>query len=1089
MNHEFTGDVEGSPRHQNHNSGGFDMPDTGSMLGRCDEEIPILGVTRQFNFGQFIELFDPGTGPNPVPVPIVVDPIGNLKLAEAVRSSSSAATGTASTSSAATATNDITALGGRSIQSLLRTPEDGIDPVSDVEIDDLRQVDEALFVAGSDEKWQVRPTSQERNALGAGYLVPLDAQASPGKTRVLRVRLKPQDVQLDADEVATLLATRKLKLGATEWTVRLDHSATQALLSGRKGLLPAVDANDAVHRLIAFGPRPGKPAPGVRTVTDLATFLVAPTARDRDGRDTPISLTAVQVAELRNKGESLLEVEGGTLRIALVASQSSGAMAGGGKVSDNLPVDGDEENGADPGGAAGGRVTVVGGSGGGTAAVPATTGGGAPLVVYVPPFLINGGTYTPPPAVLPGNTLTGHVESRLPSGRGIPVAVMVPWLQTWTLTGFSRGALLSSLALTPQEEVVIETHSWERRVRGLDQSSETDTEQSFQSSATTKDSDETFDELTSKQDFTWQVGGSLDVSYSPGVASIQLSANASAESMKSLARVARTTAAHTRESTTKAAATVRARRVTRITETVETGSDNRVTRRIRNPNLTRTVTYDFFETLAHYEVALAFKPEHLSVVALIRNPESRQPADFTATLVRQNETTFRNALLESSLVDGFAALRLLAAQAAARSILGQREADAKKAAGLREERLPAATQTGGAAAEPAASQLKDVLDALRPIHAAARKLRDEANVDIALQRIREQSENQLRPMSEDERRCGQYWLFVQCLAARFPSLLDGLQALASVNAATLGIVDAQKLVTVMPPTGSPRSLASLSELTAREKEECGLQNAINRWKRIFWDWDWWTTRCREELLYTPNDAGIVGHAEKLSKALEAWEAKRAEGEFAKDKDVALKDAESKQDGAMTDDQLSMAFPLDEHARAVERADALLGHIAAHPHHYSYALFQALTPSEQVSRILAASGGQLQVGLFEPRVVAMHGERLAVPLTALAVGGLEGFTATMRTTLSAALAADVTGQNPPTVVLPTPGVNVNSRLGKCSAAEPFVEDSRSAEVELARARLRLAQAEADSAAAEAKRRRRLLATDDLSPFAPAVPATP
>ena len=130
------------------------------------------------------------------------------------------------------------------------------------------------------------------------------------------------------------------------------------------------------------------------------------------------------------------------------------------------------------------------------------------------------------------------------------------------------------------------------------------------------------------------------------------------------------------------------------------------------------------------------------------------------------------------------------------------------------------------------------------------------------------------------------------------------------------------------------------------------------------------------MLYTPNDAGIVGHAEKLSKALEAWEAKRTEGEFAKDKDVALKDAESKQDGAMTDDQLAMAFPLDEHARAVERADALLGHIAAHAHHYSYALFQALTPSEQVSRILAASGGQLQVGLFEPRVVAMHGERLA-----------------------------------------------------------------------------------------------------------------
>lgn len=31
---------------------------TASLLDQCDEALPLLGVTREFDFGQFIELFD-----------------------------------------------------------------------------------------------------------------------------------------------------------------------------------------------------------------------------------------------------------------------------------------------------------------------------------------------------------------------------------------------------------------------------------------------------------------------------------------------------------------------------------------------------------------------------------------------------------------------------------------------------------------------------------------------------------------------------------------------------------------------------------------------------------------------------------------------------------------------------------------------------------------------------------------------------------------------------------------------------------------------------------------------------------------------
>jgi hypothetical protein len=1040
-----------------------------TMLDGCDDAVPTREITREFEFGQFIELFDPGAGPNPVPVPIVIDPIGNLKLADLAGHAAAAATGTASTSAAATgagANPELYRLGGRSLQGLLRTKE--ADALADFVIDDLAALAAKPRAVINDVEYTFVLTAAQESALADGAPAFLEAAPKNGAPVIVRALLRTDRVVLEREAIDKALARSAIQdkdKNGQAVRIRITADAARSLLAGRSAtVVELTSSGGGVVRRLAIEPVHGAPAPGQRTISDLAGFLAAPTAPDALGQEVPLALDAEVVAQLRGKGEALLKVPGGVLHLVVVAS-SSHAATDTSRANDRSDVYGQDK---EPGS---GRATPVGS--GGSAAVPASAPP-APAVVYIPSvFTVS--TYTPPPA--PGTGGRG-VEPRLPSGRGIPVAVMVPWRQTWTLAGFSRGALLSSLPLTPQEEVLIEMHSWERRTRSLDQSSEAESEQSFESLDTTKDTDETFNELTKKQDFTWQVAGSLDVSYSPGVASINVSASASAESVQNLASVARTTTSRMREATTKAAAKVRSRRVTSISETVETGSDNRVTRRIRNPNLTRTVTYDFFETLAHYTVTTAFQPERLAVVALIRNPEMRQPAEFTPTLIRQNESTFRNALLEPSLADGFAALRLLAAYDAGRAVLDDRANAAKLARLVQQQQQPAADQPT-LAPDPAAQQKAAVLDALRGVHEAAKTVRTNANIDTALQRIREQNENHWAPMNESERRNAQHWLFTQCLAARMPSLLDKMQQLATVAAADLSVSHAQQLVAVMPPPGSPRTLSSLSELTAREKEECGLESAINRWKRIFWDWDWWTTRCREELLYTPNDAGFVGYAEKLQKALGEWEAKRAEGAFVQDKDVALQQGEAKQDAATTDDRLAMAFPLDEHARAIERADALLGHVAAHPHHYSYVLFHALTPSEQVTRILAAAGGQLQVGLFEPRVVAMHGERLAVPLTALAIGGLGDFMATVRTVLAGALAG--TAATPDTVILPTPGVTVNSRLGKCSAAESFVEDSRAIDVELQRARLAQAKAEAESAAAEARRRQLLLEAKTLTPF--------
>ena len=59
------------------------MPnDTASDLTGCDEEVPLLGVTREFDFGQFIELFDETEDPlhlgTPILSRIVIQPSAKL---------------------------------------------------------------------------------------------------------------------------------------------------------------------------------------------------------------------------------------------------------------------------------------------------------------------------------------------------------------------------------------------------------------------------------------------------------------------------------------------------------------------------------------------------------------------------------------------------------------------------------------------------------------------------------------------------------------------------------------------------------------------------------------------------------------------------------------------------------------------------------------------------------------------------------------------------------------------------------------------------------------------------------------------------
>jgi hypothetical protein len=264
------------------------------------------------------------------------------------------------------------------------------------------------------------------------------------------------------------------------------------------------------------------------------------------------------------------------------------------------------------------------------------------------------------------------------------------------------------------------------------------------------------------------------------------------------------------------------------------------------------------------------------------------------------------------------------------------------------------------------------------------------------------------------------------------------------------------------------SLVKFADVSNADKEWAGLGNAI---MQVFGTgtMGWANGACLAANLYTANDAGLAGLVDTLWIAYKAYLAKQSEGAFTQEKDVAIATAQATQEKLSTADKLAMAFPLDELASAREREEALRDHLTAHKDHYSFALFQGLSPAEQ-SQYIEQSG--LEVGTFEPRVLAISGPQLAVPLAPPPEGSLRTFIEGLRKSFASAFGS--TADAPDSFIFPTPGLTINSRLGKCTACEDFIEDSRTIE-------LRRLSAVADSAEHEASRRAARIKAEDLSEF--------
>jgi hypothetical protein len=647
-------------------------------------------------------------------------------------------------------------------------------------------------------------------------------------------------------------------------------------------------------------------------------------------------------------------------------------------------------------------------------------------------------------------------ERPLPQPRPAPpppipslkVAVFLAWRQIWTLKGLSRGRLLHSLSLAPQEETTIELFSWERHRKTLEQSSQTDTEQTFEGTDSTKDTSDVYSEVNRQRDFQWQVSGSLRATYRPVAGEISLGADASVQNKTMIGEIGKTTQNRVHETVVKASSKVRAQRVTKISETVEWGSEQRVTRKVRNPNMCHTLNLDYYEVMAHYAIETSFLPSASRLCAFVPNPLSAtQPSE---EVIRRNETALGDALLDSALRDGFEAIRYLAAYDIALAEQKSRRAEAAKAA-----------QVGGQPPPPDPTPVPtkeelDVIASLKDLRSAATQFTAQLDPHPALTAIGRHDK-----ISSSVRLSARRWLYRMLVEARFTSFASELDSLAKKKDAELTMEYARQLAAVLPAaTGSP-TLASLGELSDGDKETIALAAAIKGEPHVHmkaaWDWAWWSGRCREEGLYSPDDLGIPGRVQRFQEKWQALDAAPAVDKAKQAGDKARGEADARQDQQAAEDVLEMKFPLEQVARARERSSALMGHLADHWSYYKFALFQALPPSEQLERLITSSSFVLRAGMFEPRVVSAHGDLLAVPLNTSNYPGLEAFLMNMLDDVKETEPSDTT------VLLPTPGMSIESRLGRCSGCDEFIERSRTIE-------LRRLAAVADQAEQEAARQR-------------------
>jgi len=610
----------------------------------------------------------------------------------------------------------------------------------------------------------------------------------------------------------------------------------------------------------------------------------------------------------------------------------------------------------------------------------------------------------------------------------LPLALYLPYRQTWELLGYSRGALLNSVSLSPQEETTIEVFTWDRVKRSREDAESVDQEASQEVMFTDKDSREVLKELTKDSSFTFHAGLNLQI---PTGTPVTVGGDVGVQTQDSVRDVARTTQQTVNESVRKASTRMKTSRQTKITETEELGTETRVTRKLRNPNQCRTLNVDHFEVLANYQVTTALLLDQTRLVVLIDNPVALQA---TRPFVLANEGVLRRVLLSSVYAAGIDAIRTLATW--------ERICEVKCAPRCACEQTPGAPPAGNAAVDAALAQLTDAADLVTATITTIESSQPDALIALGAQCSSAGGEAAWTNAKIEFHR----WLYARLMdtivprwwtacrqfaggeADHSPNGID--RFLLTANAQPADVFNVFVLITTY--------FAKAAEFVASLASRPGM-NLCAAWvlgTNIAFD-----------------DAGLDSAIGQLRNALAVYRAAVAS---------ATAPPPAGTPAEPTAPEPAPEFPPRDLAAALVSEAALFTHLTANESYYRFALWQALSPAGQYARL--ASLPDL-VGLVDNEVVGIVGDKLAVVFrlsaNAEARSWFEG-----NVLNNADLKRDV--PQPFNVVLPTAGIALETRLGQCDGCEDFIVQHRALDLQQKAAEVLAAQQRAEQEKLETQR---------------------
>jgi hypothetical protein len=906
--------------------------------------------------------------------------------------------------------------------------------------------DEAIVVVGTDRQATGTSTSASTSSSSAAMMVPSSTGPSyrigNGPQPLVRapddftfkallagedtIRKQPAAViSLSQEQVAETIASGAVGYRNRTWSVDLTPDVVDGLVHG----VPVnVDAHsDGSSRIMVLQPTEGltRDAAESPSVTEfeiseheLSRFLADPRVPGEDDLPFKLTLTDDNVEGLVRNGVTTVDVDGRDIDVKVMKKPPDLSRIPGGELRNELL-----ERGWDR--------------------PPGTIG-----------TVVDGGL---------GPTPNGQVgykprrPLRAQDFEGVTLAVYFEWVQEWTLKGFSRGRLLHSLSMGPQEETTIELFTWDRRKRTLEQSSLTETEESVEDEEKTQDATEVYRELTKKDEFQWKAGGELDAQYNGGTVNVKLKAQAEAQDKTNAEDVTKNTTKAIQEGVRKAAAKVKTSRSSKISESTEIGREERITRKVRNPNMTHTLNLDYYEVMTHYEIETSFNEDGMRFCAMIRNPLSRET--FPPEFIRRNEAALRDAMLDRGLVAGFDALRLMRARQVAIIELAEKK---------RRRQTEPVPSSPGKEKEPPAAQVAAEESAannyLTTLRQASQGLLSDGLIGGLQNALRSLADNQPslgtkkgspRAVDLDQ---GKRYLAQQLFLRYYSQLAQKLGELAGAQG-SLSIREwGPKLAPIMP-SASEQPRPSQLNLESMEVKEGAVVEVVRPFVGNTLGiphWPWWWGEIRRVGLMEPEDAGAGAIVEQFPKVYKAFLDSEGRKSAADEGKAAVQQAQQTQDQLSDEDRLEADFPLRDYAMAKERAEVLEEHLKEHKEHYSFALFRALPPQEQldhIERAMSSINTGFDPGFYQPRVVSQIGSHLLVPLNHEVIPKADELLDILKERIAVEPEKE-------TVLLPSPGMTIDARLGQCSAGEEFIEDSRGLDLDLRRAQLRQAQAEAD-----------------------------